>query len=242
MKTIHFPSGARADPKNPQRPHNPAGPANSAPQIGVLCGPVLAATGLALPLTAKEKERLELCESVLQRGLRTFFEVGNALLTIREQQLFRAAHPTFESYCQQRWGICRSYAWRVMGAAERIRLLPSDGDMPKPANEFQMRPFLKLDPKEFPSGWEKVITRAKDGKVTPSLVREVVGELLPNGGPPGRISKPARSRSPNGGGQLGQILILLAEAKRSAEKGATEQVLDALERIENLLFGPQPSK
>jgi len=68
-------------------------------------------------LTEREIEQLDGCEDVIRRGLGTFFEVGHALLTIREGRLFRAIHPTFEAYCRARWNISRSYAWRVIGAA-----------------------------------------------------------------------------------------------------------------------------
>src|SRR5208282_2893857 len=96
----------------------------------------------SVALTEKEKDQREQCEGVLERGLGTFFEVGFALLTIQESRLYRDTHSSFEQYCRDRWNIGRSYVWRVMGAAERMKLLPNDGNLPKPANEFQMRPFL----------------------------------------------------------------------------------------------------
>jgi hypothetical protein len=55
-------------------------------------------------------------------GLAAFFEVGNALVRIRENKLYRATHLTFDRYCQESWNIGRSYAWRVMGVAERLNL------------------------------------------------------------------------------------------------------------------------
>src|ERR1700728_1675142 len=95
------------------------------------------------PLTEVESEQMQECEIILREGLTTFFQVGWALLTIRENKLYRSAYPTFEGYCRERWGIGRSYAWRVIGAAERLRLLPTDAGIPRPTNEFQIRPFLK---------------------------------------------------------------------------------------------------
>ncbi len=203
---------------------------------------MLNAPCIVLPMTEQEQNRLRDCENILRRGLRVFLEVGNALLTIREQKLFRATHPTFERYCKECWGICRSYAWRVMGAAERIRLLPESCDLPRPANEFQIRPFLKLELEEFPGCWQEVINRAKDGKVTPGLVRQVVKERLPRDSQ-GSVGKghikPGKSKSH---AQLGQILALLNEAKRNVQTGDTDQVLEALERIETLLFGQRVSE
>src|ERR1035441_10571041 len=81
---------------------------------------------LVLPLSQKDQTQLEQCEEIIGRGLSTFFEVGSALLRIRERRLYQGAHRTFEIYCRERWGIGRSYAWRLIGAAERLNLLESE--------------------------------------------------------------------------------------------------------------------
>src|ERR1700677_3843130 len=117
--------------------------------IGFLEG-VAGRAGPVLLLTEIEKGQLEESERTLERGLGTFYEVGNALLTIRESRLYRLTHSSFERYCLERWNIGRSYAWRVIGAAERLNLLPKDQTASRPTNEFQVRPFLKLAAKEFP--------------------------------------------------------------------------------------------
>jgi hypothetical protein len=125
-------------------------------------------------LTKQEMIELERCENVLQRGLDTFFEVGNALLTIRDGRLYRANYHTFASYCRERWGIGRAYAWRIIAAAGRVKLLPADGVIPRPTSEYQVRPFLKLEPGAFPQAWERAVSRATGGKVTPALVRSLI--------------------------------------------------------------------
>src|ERR1035438_1994743 len=115
---------------------------------------------LVLPLSQKDQTQLEQCEEIIGRGLSTFFEVGSALLRIRERRLYQCAQPTFEMYCRERWGIGRSYAWRLIGAAERLNLLPADRSLPRPINEFRIRPFLKLAPEAFPGAWQRVTERA----------------------------------------------------------------------------------
>ncbi|NJL33925.1 MAG: hypothetical protein HC893_08770 [Chloroflexaceae bacterium] len=50
---------------------------------------------------------LERCEQIIERGLKTFFEVGAALVRVRDLKLYRVEHRTFEAYCQERWGIER---------------------------------------------------------------------------------------------------------------------------------------
>src|SRR5436189_5170738 len=68
------------------------------------------------PLSKKEIDQLEQCERVLSYGLKHFFDVGNALLIIRDQRLYRGTHGTFEAYCHERWVLGRSYAWRLIAA------------------------------------------------------------------------------------------------------------------------------
>jgi hypothetical protein len=188
-------------------------------------------------MTPDEIRQLSKCEDVLNRGLNGFFEMGSALLTIREGKLYRLTHPTFEDYCQKRWGIGRSYAWRMIGAAERMRLLPPREGVPMPKNEFQMRPFLRLAPEEFPGAWQKVVERANGSPIVQALVQEVVNSLGPQN-PEGPVTPFRRQRRgyipcvmP-----LGQVLILLHEIKQSIEKGHAERALTALNRIEDALF------
>ena len=191
----------------------------------------------AVPLSPGERGKLEECEGILDRGLGTFFEVGDALLRIRESRLYRDTHTNFKQYCQERWNLGFSYVWRVMGAAERLKLLPNDDGLPKPANEFQMRPFLKLAPEEFPGAWKRAVKTAKDGKVTPNVVQAVIHELLPNNRNqvrPGKKGKRTKSKAKL---PAGQVLVLLTEAKRQIQNGETDKALAALERIESLLFG-----
>ncbi len=192
------------------------------------------------PLTEAEQIQLERCEDVLQRGLVTFFEVGTALLTIREGRLYRTTHGTFESYCRDRWALGRSYSWRVIAAAKRLRLLLPEDGLPRPANECQMRPFFKLSPEEFPKAWKKAVERAVNGKITPGLVQAVIAELSSDHSCPAepvltsrKVSTQWKMKIP-----LGQVLVLLHEAKRNVEKGLSEQALAVLERIEDVVFGP----
>ena len=50
---------------------------------------------------------LTVCEQIIERGLGTFVEVGQALVRIRNGRLYRADFPTFETYCESRWSMSR---------------------------------------------------------------------------------------------------------------------------------------
>ncbi len=68
-------------------------------------------------LTATEAAQFEACETTIKAGLETFYEVGNALLAIRDARLYRRDFATFEDYCRQRWGMVASRARQLIGAA-----------------------------------------------------------------------------------------------------------------------------
>jgi len=199
------------------------------PALNVIELTVVAEPGTEPPPPQSDIEKRDLaeCEQIIEQGLVTFFEVGHALLKIRENRLYRPAYSSFKQYCQTRWNIGPSYAWRVIGAAERLKLLRDEDDVPRPENEFQMRPFLKLAPDQFPGAWSRVVKTAK-GKVTSKIVRAVIRELLPK---KKRRQKKVKMKLP-----AGQIFVLVNEARRQMVRGETEKALAALERIETFLF------
>jgi hypothetical protein len=190
---------------------------------------------ITISLSEQEREQFHRCERVLRQGLDTFLEVGQALMTIRDCRFYRVTHSTFEAYCRERWGIGRSYAWRVIGAAERLQFLPQGSPL-VPKNEYQVRPFLKLKPEAFAAGWAEVVKLATDGEVTPKLVRSVARSMAENAANrcPSLSKKRARRAHPKI--HLGQILSLVLETKRRVQKGEKESVLDTLERIQELLL------
>jgi hypothetical protein len=138
-------------------------------------------------LTEPEQADLWACEATIGRGLRSFMEVGTALLAIRDQRLYRQNHSDFQQYCERRWGMSRVHAFRQIEAARVCRMLP-DGNTP--ANEAQVRPLTKirtedgdLDAKAIVRVWRRVIdqTPVNDSgdKVVPArVVEEAVKPIL----------------------------------------------------------------
>lgn len=70
------------------------------------------------PLTDVETTALRDAESRIEKGGKTFIDVGNALALIRDEKLYRATHSTFAEYCKERWGFVRSRAYQFLQAAE----------------------------------------------------------------------------------------------------------------------------
>jgi ParB family chromosome partitioning protein len=115
------------------------------------------------------------CEAVIERGLDTFIEVGNALLEIRDRRLYKELYLTFEDYCKERWRFSRIHAHRLIDAAEvSTNLLPIGNIMP--STESQARPLTQLDPEQQREAWQKV-TESED-KITASRVQAEVDKIL----------------------------------------------------------------
>lgn len=144
-----------------------------------------------LALTTTERAQLAECEAVIEEGLRTFVDVGNALLTIRDKRLYRDEYGTFEAYCQERWGWTRQHANRTIAAAEIVRNLEPMGSISGPVtfqnsqyrvtvcptSERQIRSLTSLEPEQQREIWALAVETAPEGKVTGAHVQKVVDKL-----------------------------------------------------------------
>lgn len=128
-------------------------------------------------LSLEEIDSLAFCEQTIERGLKTFTEVGNALLLIRDNRLYRTTYSTFEDYCNERWQLKQSQAYRLMDAAVVVENLKSSPIGELPINESQARPLTMLSPDEQVLAWEVVRQTAPAGKVTAAHVKSVVTVL-----------------------------------------------------------------
>jgi hypothetical protein len=64
-------------------------------------------------------------------------------MEIRDSQLHRETHATFESYCQERWGWSRQRSYQLIDAATVTTMVDRAG-LPAPANERQARELVPL--------------------------------------------------------------------------------------------------
>lgn len=128
-------------------------------------------------LALAESTRLAELESTIDAGLRTFVDVGNALLEIRDSRLYRQTFGTFEDYCRERWGFNSSRARQLIGAAETVRNLESVTTVTLfPATESQARPLTRLEPEQQREAWQRAVETAPNGKVTAAHVQATVDE------------------------------------------------------------------
>lgn len=121
-------------------------------------------------LTASESTALAEHEAVIERGIKTFYEVGLALADIRNRKLYRADYGTFEEYAEKRWQMSRPRAYELMAAAEVVSAM-ADTDVPAPANERQARELGRVPEPERTEVWRETVERT-EGKPTAAAVRE----------------------------------------------------------------------
>ncbi|MEU9670353.1 hypothetical protein AB0E25_33230 [Streptomyces bobili] len=121
-------------------------------------------------LTASESNALSHNEAVIERGIKTFYEVGVALADIRDRKLYRASHRTFEEYCQGRWQMTGSRAYQMIDAANVVSTIVETEVQP-PANEGQARELGRVPEPERAEVWAETVERT-DGKPTAAAVRE----------------------------------------------------------------------
>ena len=140
---------------------------------------------MTIDLAIHDVTLLEQCESRIEKGIDAFLEVGDALLTIRDKRLYRATHPTFELYCQERWSIERRRAYQLISAARVIRNVQDDLSVNRgthsPVTERQLRPLTGLEPAAQRTIWAQVIQENPDGDITGAKVQEIVDRVTGNG-------------------------------------------------------------
>lgn len=134
-------------------------------------------TALA-PWTPDEARTLDQCEQAIARGLQSYREMGEALITIRDGRLYRQTHGTFEDYCRERWQFTPQRAGQLIeGAAiaSRIETMVSSA----PTNERQVRALHAIPEDDQPAAWQLAVDTAPDGKVTAGHVQRVADAWRP---------------------------------------------------------------
>jgi hypothetical protein len=121
-------------------------------------------------------------EKIIERGMKSFVEVGNALMRIRDNDLCTVSHDTFESYCKKRWGMSRPQAYRLIDGAKVTECLSPIGDIP--ASESVARPLTsirdeegELDLIKINEVWQEAVETAPEGVITAAHVKQVVRDI-----------------------------------------------------------------
>lgn len=89
----------------------------------------------------KNKEELEKLENIIKTNISAFYEVGRALMEIRNSELYKKVlgYATFEEYCKTRWDFTDRYARYILNSTKTVENLKQIGTM-VPVTERQTRP------------------------------------------------------------------------------------------------------
>lgn len=109
-------------------------------------------------LTDIQRNRyLELCADVRKHG----FMIAEALRSLKQEALYVEHYDTFEDFCKGEFGMGKSYAYRLIGAAETkdnlgaIAKSNSVGAYTEPTTPYQLQPLQELEPEAQAQVWEK---------------------------------------------------------------------------------------
>lgn len=127
-------------------------------------------------LSPQEVATLRHCETAVAKGLKTFYEVGDALRTIRNQRLYREKFTSFRAYCRARWGFEAARARQLIGASEVFKDIADVTDI-KPVNEIQMRSLTSLDTATRQLVWKAATERTP--QPTENIIKAIIHELVP---------------------------------------------------------------
>lgn len=167
-------------------------------------------------LDDSERTDLKTCEQAVTHFQRALAVAGKALATIHAARLYRETHPTFEAYVEDRWGMKRAHAYRMVDGWPLAAALSPIGD----TNEAQVRelvPVAKLHGLETATA---VYSELKEhgGRVTAARIRDTVRAL------PKSLGSPEEARA----------------AVRLAAAGQTGEPTSAAQTDEQLPDGRNP--
>ena len=132
-------------------------------------------------MNALQISRFNELEDIIEKGLRTFIDVGRCFVEIKESGLYKEKYKTFEAYCDQRWGFSLNYADRLMRSVRTEEVLKKNVPMGTqlPANERQSREIDGLTDDQKQEVWSESVNTAPGGVVTGEYVRATRERLFP---------------------------------------------------------------
>jgi len=168
-------------------------------------------------LSDAEQAELERCEDAIRVGLAAALGAGQALRTIRDKQLFRMTHETFERYCREKWHLSKSRAYQLIDFAQVAENVDSGGRLTEPA----ARRLARLKPEEQREAWTELT--ADDDDTTEPIATERVEAATQKRRPKKKrkAPKPTRIRVPGG--------TVIVE-RRNYDRTIDELLADAIQK------------
>ena len=153
-------------------------------------------------ITTDTERSLDELETIIERGIATFVEVGMALAEIRDRRLYvQQGYDTFEAYCHERWNLSRPHAYRLIDASHVASVVSSNssemspiGDKPgnilDMPNEAQARELARLKDEDEIIEVYHELKETYGEEVTAQRVRDFVTRRLNRPNPEPQVSAP----------------------------------------------------
>lgn len=137
-------------------------------------------------MTTAEVQKFADTEKAMDRDAASYFNFIKNLFVIYTERLYRKDYGSFESYCQDRWGIGRNQGHRYIQAQRVIAALgsaePDQGDAPAPpmpTSQRQTRPLVGLPEPVARAAWSKAVEKAGGSQPGMAAVEAAVAEVAP---------------------------------------------------------------
>lgn len=129
------------------------------------------------PAADLQQDDLHACEEIIERvRFNGWVEIGKALKIIRDKDLYQQGpYGTFDEYVRRRWDVERTYAHRLIKAAEVYANLLSIDNIKLPTAEGQVRPLVRLNPSLQQKAWKIAVRKA--GQYIPTA-KDVAASVL----------------------------------------------------------------
>lgn len=122
-----------------------------------------------MKISLQQKKRREVLEGIIREGEKAFAAVGNAIIEIRDTELWKDTHETFEAYCQDTFGWSGSRARQLASAATVQNSLPPALKVP---TEAAARKLASVPPPARASVVQKVVDAGK--KITAAALSKAM--------------------------------------------------------------------
>lgn len=102
---------------------------------------------------------------IVDAGLKTSLRVGRALEEIRDRQLYRATHETFDAFVLARWQLSSRRAYQLIAAADVERNLHPGSHV---LTEKAARHLSPLPPEDQAAAWTEATEGLEEGATVPA--------------------------------------------------------------------------
>lgn len=144
---------------------------------------------------AERRRRLQELTATAKRGLAAYAETGAALESIRTEELWRLAAPTWDSWCHQELRLSARRVEQLIEAARTFNTFSAAGIAP-PSTERVARELAGLPADAAIAVWQEATEVAGDKEPTAAVVAKAAAKRKPKKKNRRPVSRPATFKVP----------------------------------------------